>query len=141
MPYFSFHSYNSILTLVFVCSTSLLIMSDLTVELTSPNGLQYSQPIGLFINNEWTKSSSDEKITAINPTYDRVACPNLFTFCPFFDSDGFLETNPKSLQYMLHPRTTLIALSMLLAQHSRTLNGETWIPPNGANCSTNLVTW
>ncbi|KAJ9643924.1 mitochondrial aldehyde dehydrogenase [Coniosporium apollinis] len=43
-------------------------MSDLTVELTAPNGVKYTQPIGLFINNEWVKSTSGEKITSINPT-------------------------------------------------------------------------
>jgi aldehyde dehydrogenase (NAD(P)+) len=42
-------------------------MSDLAIELTAPNGKKYSQPIGLFINNEWVKSSNDEKITSINP--------------------------------------------------------------------------
>ncbi|TVY46478.1 Aldehyde dehydrogenase, partial [Lachnellula occidentalis] len=43
-------------------------MSDLSVELTAPNGKKYSQPTGLFINNEWVKGSSGEKITSINPT-------------------------------------------------------------------------
>jgi len=44
-------------------------MSDLSVELTAPNGRKYTQPIGLFINNEWVKSKNGEKITTINPTY------------------------------------------------------------------------
>lgn len=43
-------------------------MSDLAVELTAPNGRKYSQPTGLFINNEWVKAKSGEKITSINPT-------------------------------------------------------------------------
>lgn len=43
-------------------------MSDLTVELTAPNGTKYSQPTGLFINNEWVSSSKGNKITSINPT-------------------------------------------------------------------------
>jgi len=43
-------------------------MSDLSVELTAPNGKKYTQPIGLFINNEWVKSSDGEKITSINPS-------------------------------------------------------------------------
>ncbi len=46
-------------------------MSDLEIELTAPNGRKYKQPIGLFINNEWVKSTKGEKITTINPTY----CP------------------------------------------------------------------
>lgn len=43
-------------------------MSDLSVELTAPNGVKYIQPTGLFINNEWVKSTHGEKITSINPT-------------------------------------------------------------------------
>jgi hypothetical protein len=43
-------------------------MSDLSVELTAPNGTKYTQPTGLFINNEWVKSSNGQKITSINPT-------------------------------------------------------------------------
>ena len=43
-------------------------MSDLTVDLTAPNGHKYTQPTGLFINNEWVKSKSGDKITSINPT-------------------------------------------------------------------------
>ena len=43
-------------------------MSDLSVELIAPNGVKYTQPTGLFINNEWVKSKSGEKITTINPT-------------------------------------------------------------------------
>lgn len=44
-------------------------MSDLSVELTAPNGTKYKQPLGLFINNEFVKSSDGKKITSINPTY------------------------------------------------------------------------
>ena len=44
-------------------------MSDLSVELTAPNGRKYIQPTGLFINNEWVKSSNEQKLTTINPTY------------------------------------------------------------------------
>jgi aldehyde dehydrogenase (NAD+) len=43
-------------------------MSDLSVELTAPNGRKYTQPLGLFVNNEFFKSKSGEKITSINPT-------------------------------------------------------------------------
>lgn len=43
-------------------------MSDLSVELTAPNGRKYTQPLGLFVNNEFLKSKSGEKITSINPT-------------------------------------------------------------------------
>lgn len=43
-------------------------MSNLTVELTAPNGKKYIQPTGLFINNEWVASSKGNMITSINPT-------------------------------------------------------------------------
>lgn len=42
-------------------------MSALAVELTAPNGRKYSQPIGLFINNEFVPSKSGEKLASINP--------------------------------------------------------------------------
>ena len=49
-------------------TTSSSNMSGLAAELTAPNGRKYTQPTGLFINNEWVKSKSGEKITSINPT-------------------------------------------------------------------------
>lgn len=47
--------------------TEELKMSDLNIELTAPNGRKYMQPTGLFINNEWVKSKSGEKISSVNP--------------------------------------------------------------------------
>jgi hypothetical protein len=44
-------------------------MTDTSIELTAPNSRKYTQPIGLFINNEWYPSSDGEKITTINPTF------------------------------------------------------------------------
>ncbi|KAK4990122.1 mitochondrial aldehyde dehydrogenase [Elasticomyces elasticus] len=49
-------------------------MSDLTVELTAPNGRKYTQPTGLFINNEWVKGKKGDKITSINPTDESEIC-------------------------------------------------------------------
>ena len=43
-------------------------MSDIAVQLTAPNGRKYSQPIGLFINNEFVPSKSGEKFASINPS-------------------------------------------------------------------------
>jgi aldehyde dehydrogenase (NAD+) len=43
-------------------------MSDLTIDLTAPNGKKFTLPTGIFINNEFVKSKSGEKITTINPT-------------------------------------------------------------------------
>lgn len=45
------------------------IMSNLSVQLTAPNGRSYEQPIGLFINNEFVASKSGEKFASINPSY------------------------------------------------------------------------
>ncbi|KAH7305501.1 aldehyde dehydrogenase domain-containing protein [Stachybotrys elegans] len=41
---------------------------QLSTELEAPNGKRYTQPIGLFINNEWVPSSDGSTITSINPT-------------------------------------------------------------------------
>ncbi|KAJ5529995.1 hypothetical protein N7527_003388 [Penicillium freii] len=43
-------------------------MANLSVQLTAPNGHTWSQPTGLFINNQWVKCSTGEKIASINPT-------------------------------------------------------------------------
>lgn len=42
-------------------------MSDLTIKLKAPNGVEYVQPTGLWINNRW-RSSKGGSITSINPT-------------------------------------------------------------------------
>ena len=51
--------------------------SDLEIELTAPNGRKYMQPLGLFINNEWVKSSNGQKLTTINPTYEAQFLPDV----------------------------------------------------------------
>lgn len=42
-------------------------LRNMEAELTAPNGKKWSQPLGLFINNEFIKSGNDQKITTINP--------------------------------------------------------------------------
>lgn len=42
-------------------------MSSLSIQVTAPNGRTWTQPTGLFINNQWVKSSTGEKIASINP--------------------------------------------------------------------------
>lgn len=49
-------------------TTTTTTTDPLQVRLTAPNGLQYTQPTGLFINNTWTPSSTNTSITSINPT-------------------------------------------------------------------------
>lgn len=43
--------------------------STMEVQLTAPNGKTWTQPLGLFINNEFVPSSNGQKITTINPTF------------------------------------------------------------------------
>ncbi|KAM0285311.1 hypothetical protein ACHAQH_001500 [Verticillium albo-atrum] len=45
--------------------------ADLKIELTAPNKRVYTQPLGLFINNEWHPSSDGSKVTSINPTNEK----------------------------------------------------------------------
>ncbi|KAL4786871.1 aldehyde dehydrogenase domain-containing protein [Aspergillus varians] len=45
-------------------------MAALSVDLTAPNGRRYSQPTGLFINNEFV-ASSGQTITSIDPATDK----------------------------------------------------------------------
>ena len=54
-------------------------MKDLSVQLTAPNGRTWTQPTGLFINNEWMKSSNGHMITTINPTYKSLASSDSIT--------------------------------------------------------------
>ncbi|KAK0722404.1 aldehyde dehydrogenase domain-containing protein [Lasiosphaeria miniovina] len=44
------------------------------VQLTAPNGKMWSQPLGLFINNEFVKSSNEQKFASINPTTEEEIC-------------------------------------------------------------------
>ncbi|KAK2594520.1 mitochondrial aldehyde dehydrogenase [Conoideocrella luteorostrata] len=46
-------------------------MSASSVELTAPNGVKYTQPTGLFINNEFVKSVSGQTITSIDPATEK----------------------------------------------------------------------
>ncbi|ORY59638.1 aldehyde dehydrogenase [Pseudomassariella vexata] len=54
--------------------TKIFNMADLKVDLTAPNGKKFTLPTGLFINNEFVKSSSGDKITSINPTNEENIC-------------------------------------------------------------------
>ncbi|KAJ0160603.1 putative aldehyde dehydrogenase-like protein [Colletotrichum tanaceti] len=42
-------------------------MGNLAVELTAPNGQKWTQPTGLFINNEFVPSSTGQTIPSIDP--------------------------------------------------------------------------
>jgi hypothetical protein len=53
--------------------------SSLSEQLTTPNGIQYKQPLGLFINNEFVQARSDETIIAVNPA-SVYSCMTLLGF-------------------------------------------------------------
>lgn len=44
-------------------------MSQLSVELSAPNGRIWSQPTGLFIDNEFVESKKGETLVTIDPAY------------------------------------------------------------------------
>lgn len=44
-------------------------MSQLSVQLTAPNGQTWSQPTGLFINNEFVESQKGNKLVTTDPAY------------------------------------------------------------------------
>jgi hypothetical protein len=44
-------------------------MTQLSIELTAPNGRTWSQPTGLFINNEFVASQKGDLISTIDPAY------------------------------------------------------------------------
>ncbi|KAF6800977.1 aldehyde dehydrogenase C922.07c-like protein 1 [Colletotrichum sojae] len=50
-------------------------MPDLSIQLEAPNGVKYTQPTGLFINNEFVKSSTGETIESIDPAYAHTPHP------------------------------------------------------------------
>lgn len=52
-----------------ISQTLRTILASMEVELAAPNGKKWIQPLGLFINNEFVKSSNEQKLASINPTY------------------------------------------------------------------------
>jgi hypothetical protein len=47
--------------------SNIIKMAPASIELTAPNGVKWSQPTGLFINNEFVASSSGQTLTSIDP--------------------------------------------------------------------------
>lgn len=45
-----------------------------SAKVTLPNGKEYVQPTGLFINNEFVKVKSGKTFDAINPATSKVIC-------------------------------------------------------------------
>ncbi|OAA46136.1 aldehyde dehydrogenase ALDH [Metarhizium rileyi] len=42
-----------------------------SIDLTAPNGVKYTQPTGLFINNEFVKSTAEQTIASIDPATEK----------------------------------------------------------------------
>ena len=107
-------------------------MSDLSIELTAPNGVKYTQPTGLFINNEFVKSKAEDKITSINPT-DESEIASVYAAGPE-DVDLAVEAARKAFKDPswrdISPSdrgSLMIKLSQLVEQHAETLATiETW---------------
>ncbi|KAF8429233.1 aldehyde dehydrogenase domain-containing protein [Tirmania nivea] len=51
-----------------MASTLAKMALPLAGELTAPNGVKYTQPLGLFIDNEFVRSKSGNTLPIINPT-------------------------------------------------------------------------
>ncbi|KAF5502229.1 putative aldehyde dehydrogenase-like protein [Colletotrichum aenigma] len=48
-------------------TSTIKVTTNLVQEVTTPNGVTYTQALGLFINNEWVAVKSGEEITVISP--------------------------------------------------------------------------
>jgi hypothetical protein len=91
------------------------------VELTAPNGKKWTQPIGLFINNEFVKSSNAERIRTINPTYELAAMCGLQRG---FHTDMAVELKKISALYMLQVLMMSTLQSRQLVRPSKTSPGS-----------------
>jgi aldehyde dehydrogenase (NAD+) len=107
-------------------------MSDLSVDLTAPNGRQFKLPTGLFINNEFVKSSAGQLIATINPTDETEICSVYAASADdvdtavkaaraAFNHESWRELPPTDRGALMHK------LASLVEQHAETLATiETW---------------
>jgi hypothetical protein len=114
-------------------------MSDLSIDLTAPNGKKFTLPTGIFINNEFVKSKSGEKITSINPTLATLPLPEFW----LEDSANVHYDPAMSRKYAASTQpapTTSMSLSKQPGKPSTTLPGETYRPPTAAPSCLNSPT-
>ncbi|GLB03126.1 mitochondrial aldehyde dehydrogenase [Aspergillus tubingensis] len=122
--------------------SSSITMSDLSVQLTAPNGRTYAQPVGLFINNEFVASKSGEKFATINPS-NEAEITSVYA-AGEEDVDIAVKAARKALNHpswkLLPPTergTLMLKLADLVEQHKETLATiETW--DNGKPYSVSL---
>ncbi|KAL9129596.1 MAG: hypothetical protein Q9217_001984 [Psora testacea] len=107
-------------------------MSDLFIDLKAPNGREYKQPIGLFINNEFIASKSGGKITSINPSDEsEIASVYAASAQDVDDAVAAARTALTAPTWRDLPSTDrgnlMIALASLVDKHAETLATiETW---------------
>lgn len=107
-------------------------MASLAVSLKAPNGLEYSQPTGLFIDNAWCPGSKGETITSVNPA-DESDIVTVHAASPE-DVDAAVNAarrafkNPAWSEMTPTDRGVLMyKLADLMQQHQKTLATiETW---------------
>ncbi|KAI9884325.1 MAG: hypothetical protein M1823_003886 [Watsoniomyces obsoletus] len=106
--------------------------TDLYARVTAPNGREYTQPLGLFIDNEFVRSKSGDTIVSINPSTDQEII-SVQAAGPA-DVDHAVATARRAFQDPtwrdLHPssrRDLLLRLVQLIEEHASTLATiETW---------------
>ncbi|KAK4242563.1 aldehyde dehydrogenase domain-containing protein [Achaetomium macrosporum] len=100
--------------------------SRMEVELTAPNSKKWTQPLGLFINNEFVKSSNGQTITSINPTTEEEICSVFAATADDVDAavaaarKAFKDPSWKSLSGT-ERGALMLKLADLVAQHAETL--------------------
>ncbi|KAK4190060.1 aldehyde dehydrogenase domain-containing protein [Podospora australis] len=102
------------------------IASKMEVELTAPNGKKWTQPLGLFINNEFVKSSNEQKLASINPTTEEEICSVYAATSDDVDKavsaarKAFKDPSWKSLSGT-ERGALMLKLADLVSQHAETL--------------------
>ncbi|KAK4200486.1 aldehyde dehydrogenase [Triangularia verruculosa] len=107
-------------------SLSTYLRNKMEVELTAPNGRKWSQPLGLFINNEFVKSSNEQKLASINPTTEEEICSVYAATSDDIDTavaaarKAFKDPSWKSLSGT-ERGALMVKLADLVSQHAETL--------------------
>ncbi|KAK4661471.1 mitochondrial aldehyde dehydrogenase [Podospora pseudopauciseta] len=107
-------------------SLSTHLRTKMEVELTAPNGRKWTQPLGLFINNEFVKSSNEQKLASINPTTEEEICSVYAATSDDIDTavaaarKAFKDPSWKSLSGT-ERGALMLKLADLVSQHAETL--------------------
>lgn len=77
-------------------------MAPAFLDLEAPNGVKYSQPTGLFINNEFVESVNGGTITSIDPAYVLTLLMFLLRACMLENLTPII-TGPRSQSQQFKP--------------------------------------